>query len=59
MNFSSHKQEVFLPSRRNDGGLLGKEIMLRREMGIPLSEGGGTRRNMRRVFESHSSWSND
>jgi len=47
MNFSPYKQEVFLPSSGNDGELLGKEIMLGREMGIPLREGSGTRRNMR------------
>lgn len=57
MNVSPQKQEVFcLPSSRNDGGLLGKEVMLEREMFIPLREGGGgTWRNMRQVPVGNSS----
>lgn len=56
MNVFPQKQEVFcLPSSRNDGGLLGKEVMLEREMLIPLREGGGTWRNMRQVPVGNSS----
>lgn len=56
MNVFPQKQEFFcLPSSRNDGGLLGKEVMLEREMLIPLREGGGTWRNMRQVPVGNSS----
>lgn len=44
---------------RNDCRLLGKEIVLGREMEIILRAGGETRRNMRWILESNWSWSED
>lgn len=44
---------------RNDCRLLGKEIVLGREMEIIFRVGGETNRNMRWVLESNSSWSED
>jgi len=51
--------QVCIYLTRNDCRLPGNEIVMGREMEVILRVDGGTKRNMRRVLESNSSWSED